>query len=58
MEILEPDLKKMQDLKITIIHPDPVVPGDVITHSNTGLRTLIIILLLSVLAYSIYRCHG
>lgn len=55
IELRDPELEKIQDLKHLIQHTDPLIPIDVETHSYTGLITLIIILIILFVSYFWYN---
>lgn len=58
IEINNPELEKIQDLKHLINHPDPLIPVDITTHSYTSLILLLVIAIAAILIYLWYRYFG
>lgn len=58
IEIRDPELEKIQDLKHIIQHPDPLIPTDITAHSYTGLIIFLAICLAVVATYLWYRYYG
>lgn len=58
IEIQDPELGRIQDLKHLVQHPDPLIPVDIKTHSYSGLILFLVLLTIILLAYLWYRYLG
>lgn len=55
IEIKDPKLDKIQELKHLIQHPDPLTPINITSHTYTSLITIIIIIVLIIISILFYK---
>lgn len=58
VDIKDPELDKISDLKHLVKYPEPIVPVDIASHSYSSLILLLVLLIIAVIAFIIYRWFG
>lgn len=58
IEIHDPELEKIQDLKNLIRHPDPLIPINITAHTYASLIITLALIITIAAAYLFYRRYG